>query len=126
MRLRRLIITLAATTLIASATAEGDATEPIPFSVLTNATLSCSVKAPSLIVGCYLERPVAVLGGLELAVGVDAQAALRGGDSHLAPYGIAAYYAPTWSAWLEVMLPDLGIPVIGAPDWLRFGFSYRF
>ncbi len=125
MRLRRLIITLAATTLIANGIAAAEDT-PEPFSVLTNATLSCSIKAPSLIVGCYLERPVAVFGGLELAVGVDAQAALRGGDSHLAPYGIAAYYAPTWSAWLEVMLPDLGIPVIGAPDWLRFGFSYRF
>lgn len=103
-----------------------DTTEPVaPFSVLTNTTLSCSVKAPSLIVGCFVERPVIVLGAFEVAVGVDAQAALRGGDSHLAPYAIASWYAPTWSAWLEVIFPDLGVPIIGAPDWLRLGFTLR-
>lgn len=115
--------------LIATLATIGNANETAdakPFSVLTNTTLSCSLKAPSLTVGCYYERPVFVAGPLELSVGVDAQAALTGGDAHLAPYATAAWYAPTWSAWVEVIFPDLGIPVIGAPDWLRVGFTYRF
>lgn len=136
---RRLILLLAmalAMTALASVTVDAEdptlsVTEDVDlapaFSVLHNATLSCSVKLPSGTLGCFLERPVFVLGGLEVAVGVDAQAVLTGGgDAHLAPYGIIAYYADTWSAWLEVMLPELGVPVLGAPDWMRVGFTYRF
>lgn len=120
-RLLLLLIATLATTATANETADAS-----PFSVLTNTTLSCSLKAPSLTVGCFYERPVFVAGPFELAVGVDAQAVLTGGDNHLAPYAIASWYAPNWSAWLEVIFPDLGIPILGAPDWLRFGFSYRF
>lgn len=136
---RRLILLLAmalAMTALASVTADvedptltvsEDAAPAPAFSVLHNATLSCSVKLPSTTVGCFLERPVFVLGGLELSVGFDAQAVLTGGgDSYLAPYGTLAYYAETWSAWLEVMLPELGVPVLGSPDWMRIGFTYRF
>lgn len=128
-RLTLLLATLVATMLLGSATAEGEApTEAPAFSVLANATVSCSAAWPSTTVGCWLERSVLVLGALELAVGVDAQAALRGGleDAHLAPYLIAAAYLDSWSAWAEVRLPELsGIPVLGAPDWLRIGFTYR-
>lgn len=77
--------------------------------------------------GCFWERPVLVLGGLELAIGVDAEVVLGGQlDGHLAPYVIAAYYANTWSAWTEVRLPELGgIRPIGDSNWLRVGFTYR-
>lgn len=128
-RLTLLLATLVATMLLGSATAEGEApTEAPAFSVLANATVSCSAAWPSTTVGCWLERPVLVLGTLEVAVGLDAQAVLTGAlaDAHLAPYVIAAFYADIWSAWAEVRLPELsGIPVIGSPDWLRIGFTYR-
>lgn len=127
-----LLVMVLAMTVLANA---NDAAEPTtesiavsPFSVLANATVSCSAAWPSSTVGCWLERPLLVLGSLELAVGVDAQAALRGGleDAHLAPYLIAAAYLDSWSAWAEVRLPELsGIPALGAPDWLRVGFTYR-
>lgn len=127
---RLLLATILAMTLLASANAEGDTTtEPVegPFSVTANTTLSCSAKLPSITLGCFWERPVLVTGPLELAVGIDAQAVLTGGgDSHLAVYGVAAWYADAWSAWLEIMLPDLfGIPLLGASDWLRIGFTLR-
>lgn len=126
-RLRLLLATLLASALFGSASAEGDAPEPAPaFGVLANATISCSAAWPSTTVGCFVELPVLVLGGLELAVGVDAQALLSGtlDDAHLAPYGILAYYSGTWSAWLELRLPELA-PVIGNPEYLRVGFSLR-
>lgn len=128
--MRRLLITMLATILLASGVgAAEDTTDSVaaPFSVLTNATLSCSAKLPSVVVGCFIEKRVLTFGNLEMAVGVDAQAALRGGDSHLAPYGILALYQPTWSAWIEIMLPTInGIPTLGAPDWLRLGITYTF
>lgn len=126
MRLLLLLLATLATTANANGTDDANTTEDVaPFSVLANATLSCSLKAPSLTVGCYLERPVLVAGPLELSVGVDAQAALTGGESHLAPYASASWYGGTWSAWIEVIFPDLGIPILGAPDWLRLGFTLR-
>jgi len=99
-----------------------------PFSVLAGSSITCSSTWPSAVVGCFWERPVLVLGALELALGVDAQATLSGSfdDMHLAPYLITAYYADAWSAWVEVRLPELGgIPVLGSSDWLRAGFAYR-
>lgn len=125
-RLRLLLATLLVLTLLGSASAEGDAPAAPAFGVLANATVSCSAAWPSTTVGCFVERPVLVLGGLELAVGVDAQALLSGtlDDAHLAPYGILAYYADTWSAWLELRLPELA-PTIGNPEYLRVGFSLR-
>lgn len=132
MRPRGLLIALAALTLLVSVNAEGDATtEPTPFSVLANATISCSAAAPSWTVGCFVERPVFVVGPVELSIGVDAQAVLNAAtpgleNAHLAPYGTLAVYQGTWSAWAEVRLPELaGVPVIGASDWLRLGFTTR-
>ena len=126
-RPRRLLLAmLLASTPLGSASAEGDAPEAPAFGVLANATISCSAAWPSTTVGCFVELPVLVLGGLELAVGLDAQAVLRGtlDDAHLAPYGILAYYSGTWSAWLELRLPELA-PAIGNPEYLRVGFSLR-
>lgn len=128
-RLTPLLTTILALTLLGSASAEGDAVEEASqFSVLANSTLSCSAALPSVTVGCFLERPLLVLGGFEVAVGVDAQAVLTGSwdDAHLAPYVILAAYLDTWSVWAEVRLPELsGVPVIGSPDWLRVGFTLR-
>lgn len=129
-RLHRLLVILAAPILIGSGTgvaADGTATDSVaPFGVLANTTISCSVAAPSWTVGCFAERPMFILGGFEVAVGVDAQTTLsNAAESHLAPYGILAYYAPTWSAWLEVALPGNRIPIIGRPDYVRVGFTYR-
>lgn len=88
--------------------------------------LTCSITPH--VGGCYLERPVFTVGDFEVAVGVDAQAAWAGGRSgHLAPYASVAYYAPAWSAWVEVFVPQAarGIRVIGRPDWFRLGFTWR-
>lgn len=126
-----LLATILALTLLGSATAEGETTtEPVAdaFRVLANSTISCSSAWPSTTVGCFWERPVLVVGALEVAVGLDAQAVLTGSlsDAHLAPYLIVAAYLDSWSAWAEVRLPELsGIPVFGAPDWLRVGFTIR-
>lgn len=126
-RLRRLlIITIAAMTPLGSAN-DADST-PSAFSILANTTISCSAKLPSAVVGCWWEIPIAVLGPLELAIAVDAQAALRGGESYLAPQFSIAWYGPTASIWLEVALPAgvTPIPSFGRSDWARFGFSYRW
>lgn len=131
-RPRLLLAILLALTLLGSAHAGGEAPglAPAPaFSVVANTTLTCSARLPAVVVGCYWERPVLVLGPVELAVGLDAQAALRGDfeDAHLAPYLIAAVYLDAWSAWVELRLPELaGLRPIGDPDFLRVGFSYRF
>lgn len=95
--------------------------EPATFGV----TLTCSARLPTAVVGCFVERPVLVLGNLEVAVGVDAQVALSGSQGHhLAPYLLAAYYTASWSAWAEIRLPELnGLQPLGDPDWLRLGFS---
>lgn len=133
MRPRRLLIALAALTQLASVNAEGDATsEPAPFAVLANTTISCSTALPSWTTGCFVERPVLVLGPVEISIGVDAQGEigrileLDFTGAHVAPYGTLAVYQDTWSAWAELRLPELaGVPVIGVSDWLRVGFSVR-
>jgi len=127
-RLTLLLAILLATTALASGTADAEPpTEESAFSVLANSTISCSAAWPSTTVGCFWECPVLVLGGLEVAVGLDAQAVLTGElDGHLAPYVIVAAYLDTWSVWTEVRLPELaGIRPLGASDWLRVGFSIR-
>lgn len=131
---RQLLATLLATMLLASGLA--GATDPpttenvaAPFSVLANSSITCSTAWPSSVTGCWWERPVLVLGAFEVAVGIDAQAALTGtlDDAHLAPYLIAAWYGEQASAWAELRLPELsGVPVLGSPDWLRVGFTLRF
>lgn len=123
--MRRLLLLLIAT-LATTATANDNADAPEPFSVLTNTTLSCSLRLPDPIVGCYWERPVMVVGPFEVAVGVDAQAALsRPAESIVGGYVSVAAYYPTWSAWAELHLPRVA-PVVGNPVWFRAGFSMRF
>lgn len=122
-----LLITILGLTWLGSALAEGES-DP-GFSVLAGSSITCSTAWPSATVGCWWERPVLVLGDVELALGVDGQAVLTGSwdDAHLAPYMIVAWYGATASAWLEVRLPNLGgIPVLGDSDYLRLGFSTRF
>ena len=127
---RPLLGTILALLLLGSAHAEGDATENVApaFSVLSNTTLTCSARLPATVVGCFVERPVLVLGAFEVAVGVDAQAALTNDyRGHLAPYAILAYYGEALSAWVELRLPELaGLHPLGDPDYLRLGLSYRF
>lgn len=136
--MRRRLVTILATTLLASGIAAAQEPtgsppdEPPAGNPLAGVTLSCSLAAPSWVAGCWVERPVAVLGPVELAIGVDLQGdldALLAGDaagSHVAPYGILAYYGDTTSWWAEVRLPELGgLTGLGAPDWLRVGFTYR-
>lgn len=117
-------------TLLGSVNAEGEPSgDAGGFDVLANSTLSCSTVWPSATVGCFWERPILVIGDVELAVGVDAQAVLTGSwdAAHLAPYVIVAYYGPQLGAWAEVRPPELsGVPVLGSPDWLRIGVSYRW
>lgn len=116
MRRRLLVITTLAMTLTGSALAEGNP--------LAGSTVTCS--ATPQVAGCYLERPVWTVGPLELALGVDAQAAYAGGRSgHLAPYVSAAWYANTWSVWGEVFMPHSGVPIVGRADWFRVGFTWR-
>jgi len=121
---RLLLVTILATMSLASAQDAAGS----PFSVLAGSSITCSSTWPSAVVGCFWERPVLVLGALELAIGVDAEVVLGGQlDGHLAPYVVAAYYADTWSAWTEVRLPELGgIRPIGDSNWLRAGFTLRF
>jgi hypothetical protein len=88
-------------------------------------TLSCSAAVPSWAVACFVETPVATVGPIEFAIGFDARALLSEGNVDFAPYGIAAYYAPTWNAWVEVALPNV-TPIIGRPDPFRAGVTLRF
>lgn len=121
---RRLLLLL--TAILATTATANDTADAEPFSVLTNTTLSCSLRLPDPTVGCYWERPVAVLGPLEIAVGVDAQAALsRPAESIVGGYVSLAAYYPNWSAWAELHLPRVA-PVVGNPVWFRAGFSMRF
>lgn len=124
MRPRRLLLAITlALLLLGSAHAEGE-----PGSPLANTTLACSARLPTGVVGCFVERPLLVLGPVEVALGVDAQAAFSDAHrGHLAPYAVLAYYGDALSAWVEFRLPELaGLHPIGDPDYLRFGFSYRF
>lgn len=123
MRRRLLLITILAPLLLGSAHAEGES-----GALLANTTLTCSARLPAAVVGCFVERPLLVLGPVEVALGVDAQAAFSDAHrGHLAPYAVLAWYADTWSAWAELRLPELaGLHPLGDPDYLRFGFSYRF
>lgn len=132
----RRLLTLLAALLFASAYAEeGVGTDPPPEAIeveavspLAGFTIACSVGFPSTVAGCFLESPPATLGPLGVAVGVDAQTALTGAATHLAPYLVLSYSVDGTFAWVEAALPAeaLGIPVIGRPDYLRVGFSHTF
>jgi hypothetical protein len=112
MRLR-LLITILAMTLLASAHAEG------------NRTLVCSTSSSAA--GCWVEAPVWASGDFEIALGVDSLVAwAEGKSSYLAPYVIAAYYGSTWSVWGEFAIPETRIPHLGKPDPWRVGVRVRF
>lgn len=124
--MRRILITILALGVLGNALADDSATEyvaPQQFGV----TVTCSARLPTAVVGCMAERVLFSVGPVELSLGVDAQAALRGiGSSHIAPYLLLAYFG-TWSAWAEFRLPELhGLQPLGDPDWLRLGVSWRF
>lgn len=131
--MRRILATILALALAGSALAEGEPSgnpgelQPTSNSGEFGVTLTCSARLPTGVVGCFIERPVLVLGALEVALGVDAQANFSNAASgHLAPYVLLAVYQETWSAWAEVRLPELyNVPVLGDPDYLRVGFSLR-
>lgn len=111
--LRRLFIVTVALTLFASALAEG------------NRTLACSVSQN--VSGCWLEAPVYASGAFEVGFGIDAQLAYGAGrTSFLAPYAVLGWYAPTWSAWAELALPQSRFPTFGKPEPWRLGFRVRF
>lgn len=127
-RLTLLLITTLGLTWLGSALAEGEPGTDSVAGLLAGSSITCSTAWPSATVGCWWERPIWVVGDVEIALGVDAQAVLTGswGDAHLAPYMIVAWYGAMASAWLEVRLPDLGgIPVLGDSDWLRAGVTIR-
>ena len=113
-----LLLTTLALMWSGSALAEGEGT-PTGYSVTCSASLVGG--------GCWLERPILVVGALEVAVGLDARATWAGQErGYIAPYGILGWYAPDWAAWLEFHLPDIGLPPIGKPDPFRFGVTWRF
>ncbi len=127
-RLTLLLITTLGLTLLGSALAEGEASTDSVAGLLAGSSITCSSAWPSATVGCWWERPLWVVGDVELALGVDAQTVLSGtlDDAHLAPYMIVAWYGAMASAWLEVRLPNLGgIPLLGDSDWLRAGVTIR-
>lgn len=133
MRPRLLLATILATIALALSNAVAQEPGPSPDEEEPSGLLfSCGTAVPSLLTGCWLERTVLVLGSVELALAVDAQAdvgALTAGNldgSHLAVYGTLGVYEQDWSAWIEVWLPRFaGTPIIGSPDWIRVGFNYR-
>lgn len=130
--MRRLLPLLIATLLMTlgvsgTAAAEDAEVEPFSASFLSGVVVSCSTKLPSLLTGCFVEKRVISIGGFEASLALDLQAALRGtGESYLAPMLSLAYYAASWSAWLETALPagTIPIPAIGRSDAVRIGFSY--
>lgn len=122
-----LIITIVVMMLLGTATAEDNPAVDQDFSILRNTTISCSTAFPSAKVGCFWEKPIWVIDNLEIALGIDARAAFNPvTEPTIAPYAIVAWYEPTWSAWAEFQLPDMGITVLGSPDWFSAGFTYRF
>lgn len=129
-RLTLLLITILALTPLGNAQdAEGDPTTEPVAGFLSGSSITCSTAWPSSTTGCWWEKRVLTFGDFEVAVGIDAQAALTGtlDDAHLAPYLIAAWYGEQASAWAELRLPELaGVPVLGSPDWLRVGYTLRF
>lgn len=138
----RITMILAMMLIASVAVAEGE--ENLSGTLLNGVSLTCSTSAPSLVTGCFAERPAATFGNIEFSVGLDVQGDLGSflkymtsgsdeslehflEDSHIAPYGILAYYGEGKSFWAELRIPRLGgIPVLGASEWLRVGFTIHF
>jgi len=123
---RRILTAALALTLLASGHAQqGDATTETVVSAPSR-TLTCQVAAPTWAGLCYVEATVALLGPLEVLVGVEGRAALSGDfTGSVAGYVTLAWWDAWGGAWVDVRLPEL-VPPLGVSDWLRAGFSYRF
>jgi len=92
---------------------------------LSGYSVTCSVTLRGA--GCFVERPVIVIGPLEVSIGFDARASWASeARGYAAPYAVLGWYAPKWAAWVEIALPDTSIPVLGKPDPFRAGFTIRF
>lgn len=122
-----------ATMLFASgfALAQGDDPEPSTAPDSLGVTLSCTVGAADWLpstAGCFLERRVATLGPLEVGIGIDARVAFAAdAASYLQGYVVLAYYAESWTGFLEVASPDvLPAPVGGGGQRWRGGFTLGF
>jgi hypothetical protein len=116
-----LLITILALTLGGSALAADDIQEPREL----GNSVTCSVTLRGA--GCFVERPLLVLGAFEVAIGFDARAVWAGSErSYAAPYAILGWYEREWAAWVEVWIPDVGVPPLGKPDPIRAGFTVRF
>ena len=102
--------------------ADGHITEPRDFGVL-----SCGVSGVVLptISGCFFKRRILTLGDLEVSLGLDGRLAFTE-DRHgyLGAYIVFDYFAPSWSAFLEILTPSVFAP-IGSSDLWRFGFTIQ-
>jgi hypothetical protein len=117
-----LLMTLALT-VCGSALAEGE--DANVQRSLTGVSVTCSASLRDA--GCFVERPVLVLGALEVALGMDARASWTNEErGYLAPYGVIGWYGDAFSAWLEFHLPETGMPLVGKPDPFRIGFTWRY
>jgi hypothetical protein len=117
-----LLLTTLALMLGGSAAAEGNAERN---DALAGYSVTCSASLAGA--GCWIERPVWVLGSFEVAVGFDARAAWGAWErSYASPYAIVGWYAPSWAAWVEFAIPESGMFSFGKPDPFRAGFTFRF
>ena len=113
-----LLLMTFALTFSGSAAAEGEVA-PAGYSVTCSASMTGG--------GCWVERPVLVLGRLEVALGMDARASWTNQErGYIAPYAVIGWYESRFAAWLEFHLPDIGIPPVGKPDPFRIGFTFRY
>ncbi len=92
---------------------------------LAGYSVTCSVSLTGA--GCFIERPVLVLGHFEVAVGFDARAVWTDWErSYASPFLVTGWYAPRWAAWAEIAIPESRLPTLGKPDPIRLGFTVRF
>jgi len=114
-----LLLTILALMLGGSALAEGEGVAPTGYSVTCSASLASA--------GCWIGRPVWVLGPVEVAVGFDARAVWAGeARGYWAPYAIVGWYSSAWAAWVEFHIPESGMFSFGKPDPFRAGLTLRF
>lgn len=128
---RRLLATTLALMLSVSGLAGADDPPAIENQAgfLSGSTISCSTAWPSATFACWWERPVLVLGDVEVSIALDAQLVLNDTvkESYVAPMFSVAWYRQDASVWLEAALPNgwLPVPHVGRSDWLRLGATWR-
>lgn len=125
--MRRILTGLLAVMLLGSAAAQPGEQEPATGSVAApTRTLTCQLAAPAWAGLCYIETTLAMLGPLELLVGLEARATLNPDPTgSIAGYVTLAYWQAWGGVWLDVRMPEI-VPPIGVSDWLRLGFTARF